>query len=209
MNTPIENYFGHILLINLARRPDRLAHSREQFLKLGITNWERFEAYDAGPTLGNHGCTGSHRLVMDLIVKRGWERCLVLEDDFEMMVPDPQEQFARMIGEVPNDWKMLYLGAGYGEKPRKRISPHVILCGEMKTTSSYGVTLESAKELFDLIPEGTGEAIDNLYAGYNKTQPCYIFQPRLFKQWFNYSDLQRAILDNGASMSDTGHENMV
>lgn len=209
MNTPIENYFGHIILINLARRPDRLEHAREEFRKLGITNWERFEAIDFGPDWGNHGCTASHKAVMKLVVERGWERCFVFEDDFEACVPDAQEQFARMLPEVPKNWDMLYLGGGYGSPPRKRISPHVILMGQMKTTSSYGVTLQSAGELFNCIGEGSADAIDNCYAGYNETKNCYITQPRLFVQYKNYSDLQKAVLDNSQSMRDTAHEAMV
>ncbi|OLE10687.1 MAG: hypothetical protein AUG89_11530 [Acidobacteria bacterium 13_1_20CM_4_56_7] len=208
--TPLENFFGgHIVLINLARRPDRLDHAGTEFDKLGIRSWQRFEAIDAGPDDGNRGCSASHRAVMDLIAKNQWPRCLVLEDDFETALPDVQNVFRDIVHKVPSDWEMLYLGGHYAEKPRARVNPSIILIGEMKTTSSYGVTLETAYKLRDRIPTDTCDAIDNLYAEFNRTHRCYITQPRLFVQYNNYSDLQKRQMNNAACMSDPRHEQMV
>lgn len=210
--TPFEQFFdGNLFVINLARRADRMEHFNNEMYQIGVTECERFEAIDAGP-LGNHGCTASHRAVMDLIVQRQIPRAFVFEDDATVRSAFRetfQQEFVEVSDDLPGDWDMFYLGGHYSEKPRGRISPHIILMGEMKTTSSYGVTLQSARELRDLIPIGTGDAIDNIYAGYNKTKRCYISQPRFFVQYDNYSDLQKHVMNNAACMEDTRHENMV
>lgn len=206
--TPIEDFFaGHIVLINLERRPDRLAHAKEEFRKLGITHWQIFDAIDAGPTLGNHGCSASHRAVMDMIVTNNWPTCAVFEDDFEARFDDVQSQFKRAVSELPEAWSMIYSGGGYGSKPQGWHSRHLVRIGQMKTTSSYGVTQEAARALRDLIPVGTGDSIDNLYAGYNESANCFCIEPRLFVQYENYSDLQQRVMSNRDSMENPDHVN--
>lgn len=155
----------------------------------------------------NTGCTASHAAVLRLIIKNGWQRTLVFEDDFLFRFDNSQEQFSNMIGEVPPDWFMLYLGGHYAEKPMYRVSPHVIRMGRMKTTSSYGVTLEAAWAMEPSIC-GIGP-IDELYSGFIEVEPCYIFEPRLVVQRAGWSDLQKAYLDYGGSMTDENHVKML
>lgn len=211
--TPLEEYFdGNLFVINLARRPDRLAHFEAEMEKIGVTNYERFDAIDPGPQFGNHGCTASHRAVLEIIVARGLRRAFIFEDDAtvrDQFRDNLQDEFVASAKQVPADWDMLYLSGHYGEPPRARISDRVILMGEMKTTTSYGVTAKSARELIERIPVGSGDSIDNLYGGYNRTARCYITQPRLFVQYNNYSDLQRAQCNNTPCMEDSRHEGMV
>lgn len=207
--TTLNQYFGHILCINLARRPDRWRHVLDQadMFNLQIRRLEGFDIYKDGGHWGNDGCTAAHRMALDLIVANQWPRCLILEDDFESRFPDLQERFDSMIHQVPTDWWMLYLGGHYAEQPIARVSKHVIRCGHMKTTSSYGVTLEAAREMAPYI-YGIGP-IDELYARWNQSKPCYIFQPRLMVQYTNYSDIQRRECNNEMCMTDVRHEEMV
>lgn len=206
----IEEYFDHIVLINLERRKDRLAESLQQFHKLGINLGEvsviLFTGHDM-PGDGNRGCTASHRGVLELICHHRWQRTLILEDDFHVVHDDCQERFGAMIGEVPNDWDMLYLGGHYGEKPRERVSPHVIRINHMKTTSSYAVTLEQARRMAPHI-YGVGP-IDELYLKCHMENNCYIFDPRLMIQRPGFSDLQGHVMDNGGCMSDMRHSSLV
>src|SRR6187549_2848158 len=128
--TPIEKYFGHIVVINLARRVDRWDHVLAEMKALGITDFERFEAIDAGPTDGNRGCSASHKAVMKMIVDRGWERCLVLEDDFARRFNDTQERFAGFVKEIPEEADMIYLGGHFGTDPQGWHSRHLIRIGQ-------------------------------------------------------------------------------
>lgn len=203
--TPIESFFQNVVIINLARRPDRWQSVMRQLEALGITMFHRFEAIDAGPDDGNRGCTASHKAVMKMIIDRGWERCLIFEDDFARRFEDVQLQFKALEPEIPADFDMLYLGGHYGTDPQYWHSKHLIRIGQMKTTSSYGVSLKAARELYELIPADTCDSIDNLYASYNESKKCFIVEPRFFVQYNNYSDLQKREMNNAPCMEDEGH----
>lgn len=207
--TPFEKFFdGNIFVINLKRRPDRLEHFAFEMEKCGIACWKRFDAIDAGPDDGNRGCTASHRAVMDLVVRRGLRRAFVFEDDATLrnqFIPSFNNEVAPVLAEMPEEFDQLYLGGHYAEMPRGWFSKHLILMGQMKTTSSYGITLKSARELRDLIPEDTCDSIDNLYGAYNASKRCFISEPRFFVQYNNYSDLQKRQMNNTPCMEDTGH----
>lgn len=198
---------GNIFVINLERRPDRLENFTKEMNRLGI-DFERFNAIDAGPNMGNHGCCASHRAVMDLIVKRGLRRAFVFEDDsiVRSQFRDSFHEAVRApLRELPEDWSIVYLGGGYGDDPQGWHSRHLIKINAMKTTSSYGITAEAARGLRDYIPEDCGQGIDDIFSGYFAGKQAFICEPRLFIQYNNYSDLQRAVLNNGMSMEDSGH----
>lgn len=207
--TTFEQFWdGNIFVINLARRKDRLEHFNAEMKQINVTCVERFEAIDAGPDWGNNGCSASHRAVMDLIVQRGLRRAFVFEDDAtvrEQFRNEFSEAIAHPLRELPPDFQMFYAGGHYGSDPQYWHSRHLVRIGQMKTTSSYGVTLETAKILRDRIPVGTSDSIDNLYGGFNETGRCYICEPRIFVQYANYSDLQKREMDNSGCMEDRGH----
>lgn len=204
----LQEYFDRIVLIHLKRRVDRWEECLVQLRKggIGLEEVTVFEGHDM-PGDGNRGCTASHRGVLELIGHHGWERTLILEDDFHVEHEDMQERFGSMIGDVPDDWEMLYLGGHYGEKPIARVSSHVIRCSRMLTTSSYAVTREFARRMAPWVC-GIGP-IDTLYYATHMEGRCYIFQPRLMVQRAGVSDLQCHYMDNGGCMRDTAHENMV
>lgn len=209
----INEYFDRIFLINLGSRPERWQHAQDEAVRLGLTKMERFEAYvmshDIWPVHGNAGCTASHRALLEIISYLKIPRALILEDDFcaRTLERDINDLFSDMIGEVPDNWEMLYLGGGYQEAPQYRVSKHVIRSGGIMTTSSYGITCGAARKIAPYI-SGPGP-IDSLYFGWNRTLNCYIFQPRLMIQYATPSDLTNRESDNRASMEDSLHEAMV
>lgn len=209
----MNNYFDRIFVINLKSRPDRRQHAEGELEKLGITKAEWFEGYErprdvSGTPSGNMGCTASHRALLEIIAYDKTPRALILEDDFAIAIDSPVQRFNEMIAEVPETWEMLYLGGHYGEKPLSRLSQHVIRMGRMLTTSSYGITWQMARKLAPYI-SGIGP-IDSLYGGWHNTQnECYIFDPRLFVQYTNFSDLQDRVMDNSQCMMDPNHAGMV
>jgi len=206
----LNSYFDKIFCINLEHRVDRWLSCTSQFNKFGITA-ERFVGYEQlvydGIVHGNFGCTSSHRSILELIRYHSWERTLILEDDFQIRHEDFTERFDNLIGFVPDNWDMLYLGGHYGEPPQARINEHVIRIGRTLTTSSYAVTLRQAEKMAPYICGPS--PIDSLYGGYNVKDMCYILQPRLMVQYGNFSDIQLRHMDNSACMEDCNHENMV
>ena len=157
---------------------------------------------------GNMGCVASHRLLLDQIVLNRWKRTLILEDDFLIVHENFNERFDFMINYIPETWDQLYLGGGYAEPPIYRVNQYVIHHGRMHTTSSYGITHQFAKKIAPSIC-GSGP-IDSFIAKFHThLNKCYIFQPRLMIQRPGVSDLSGEEYDNGQSMSDTSHENMI
>ena len=66
-----------ILYINLDSRKDRREHMEKL---LEGYNYERVPAvYDE---FGCIGCSKSHIKCMDIIIEKGYDKCVILEDDF-------------------------------------------------------------------------------------------------------------------------------
>ncbi len=217
----LREFFDQIVLINRASRTDRLAHARAQSIIGGFAFDRIFVAHEGtqldGTFNGNFGCVASHRGVLELICHHGWQRTLILEDDFEIVRPGYESdhcknrlpfeaQWAKMEPEIPPDWDMLYLGGHYAAPAKERTSEHVIRCGRMFTTSSYAVTHAFARRICPHI-QGAGP-IDSLL-GYWHDLPdvkAYIFTPRLMVQYENTSDLQHRVMNNARCMLDPNHE---
>ena len=201
----LNQYFDHILCINLGPRTDRWEHVQAECKKHDFTV-ERFEGYiiDQYPTRdGNTGCTASHRGVLEVVAYHRWNRVLVLEDDFEVIVPNLNEAFAEAVSELNEEWDFLYLGGSYQSDPQYRHSKHIIRNNGMHTTSSYGITWQAARRIAPAI-YGIGP-IDTLYADRAKFMRSFTIDPRLMVQMTSYSDLQNRVCENAGSMTDPHH----
>lgn len=208
--TDFQKNFDKVFVINLDRRTDRWTNAQKNLLRLGLVA-ERFSGYDnvlyEGTVNGNAGCTASHRALLEIIAYNKWNRVLVLEDDFLPLYDNVPERYESMIGDVPADWSILYLGGHYREAPISRVTPHVIRCAGMLTTSSYVINHHAARRMAPKIC-GIGP-IDNLFSLFAQEQKHYIFQPRLFAQYTSMSDLCGETRNNIICMTDGFHEGLV
>ncbi len=208
---PLNKYFSRIFCINRDARKDRWAGCIEQFEMFGIENVERFSAHEGvivdGRVNSNASCTASHRALFEIIAFHRIERALILEDDFAVTRGDMADVLPLALADVPTDYEFLYLGGHFGEAPISRVSPRVIRCGRMLTTSSYSVSWQAARKIAPYLC-GIGP-IDSLLGGFHREMKSYIIQPRLFIQRPGFSDLQEREMDNSAAMLDSAHENMV
>ena len=250
--TTLEQHFDACFCISLARRPDRWIECeqeiREHFgTKLGWV--QRWYGYDH-PTSGHSGCSRSHRELLRHIVKEGYNRVLVLEDDFAVVtLPRLTEKgfspgfevwethcringgkgtlnqrFGALSYFLPESYDVLYLGGGYGENPISRFNKHVIRCGFMQTTSSYGITGKFAKIWSDKVDasvnakEGESEEeilarhpgpIDNVFGGFSHDHLYYVLQPRLMYQRESMSDITGVSNNYLYSMTDAAHESLL
>lgn len=242
--TTLEQHFDACYCINLARRKDRWDESiAEISTHFGTrSGWvNRWNGFDH-PTHGHSGCTRSHRELLRHIIKEGFKRVLILEDDFAVITLDRlkdkgfspgyqvwdtfcqinsgkgtlNERFGALAYHIPDQYDVLYLGAGYGEPPISRLNKYVIRCGFMQTTSSYGITGEFAKVWTDRIDTETGGdlekhpgPIDNVFGGFAKDHLFYVFQPRLLYQRESMSDITGLSNNYLYSMTDSRHEILV
>ena len=211
---PLERICDKIIVIGLERRTDRRDAFNREMAQLGITSHEWFNGYDkpldAGVPSGNKGCTESHRAVLDLIVHHGWERVAVFEDD-AMVRPDFRGQFNDLLvnsmAELPEEWKLCYLGAGYACNAKRRVSAHIIEINRMLTTSSFIITGKMAREMAPYI-SGVGP-IDNLFHRFTEPGGSFCITPRLFIQRETKSDLTDQTVNYEGSMTDARHEEMM
>ena len=84
------------------------------------------------------------------IVKNNYKKCLILEDD--CIFTDKINQINDDLNDIPDDWKLLYLG--HSSKIKKSNTEEVNnkfkrLIGGINETHIYGVSLECARTLIE------------------------------------------------------------
>jgi GR25 family glycosyltransferase involved in LPS biosynthesis len=192
----ITGTFDRVVVINLARRPDRL----DRFHSL-LTDWpfrqpERFEAvdgqsvehpaeWDKGP--GAWGCLLSHRQALDRAISDGVRSLLILEDD-----ACPAENFAeratRFLDAVPDDWDGLMLGAQHLTKPLP-VAPGVARCTLANRAHAYAVRGRFMEVLSQFWHRNTVDHCDIVLASLMPHFKIYAPDPILIGQDRGVSDI--------------------
>jgi hypothetical protein len=241
----INEFFGRTYVINLKRRTDRRALAEAELAISGIdpARVEFVEAHDC-PEHAHYGCTRSHRELLRRVSAGPHERVLVLEDDFKALTlqelidngfaayPNSPvlgafksvlegrgnlaERFDVLSEFLPADFDVIYLAAGYAEPPLARVNAHVIRCGAMLTTSTYGITRDFASvwtDKVDALCDAGGVnhpgPIDSTFGLFARDHRYYVFQPRLAYQRAILSDITGWTEIYLCSMTDPIHEGMV
>jgi GR25 family glycosyltransferase involved in LPS biosynthesis len=160
MSIQLDRYFDKVLVINSRQRADRLKDMTERFKSLGMVKDHhefmekyRFEAingghidpstlnitYDRGLNNGEIGCYMSHLQIYKDIVKEGWNKTLILEDD--AMFTDGFFSFFKLhYDTLPEDFDMWFLGRG-------NYDPHNQKKGQ-KELNFYGTTERLAEGFY-------------------------------------------------------------
>jgi len=193
----INTYYDNIYCVNLNKRHDKWELCLAEFDKHNITNVERLSAVDGKLTEivasnkdlwpGEVGCILSHLKILKDIVKNGYERTLVLEDDIEFK-EDANTLFSEYIKQVPEDWDLLYL-CGNHHNMNTPLTENVHSVKQTYTTSSYSITLEMAKTLIPRL-EKMDIQVDVMYSQLQPSHNCYVFRPHIAWQRAGYSDIQ-------------------
>lgn len=134
----LNDFFGNVYVINLARRTDRMENAKKQCDKIGI-DFQRWEAIDAqrlsftNPEMFMEkfreplnlinrftlGCYALRETFCDILrdaLKNGYENVLILEDDI-VFSDDAMEIMEKAIGQLPNDWEYVNFGGYHFKKP--------------------------------------------------------------------------------------------
>lgn len=132
-------YFSHTYVLNLDRRPDRLAAMKQSLKQVGIYNWTRWSALDGNEpphydewcgyrrsrmtynekrryhrkAIGSPGSWAilkSMYLMIKDAMKKRYHSILVLQDDL-LFHQNFVSEFLKIPANVPKNWKLLYIGA--------------------------------------------------------------------------------------------------
>lgn len=195
--------FDRIFVVTLRRATDRQARVRERLeglryeffwgtdkREIDIATLERTGIYSEARArhmhrngkampLGHIAASISHRSIYELVVRNGWSRVLVFEDDVMPRTEDLAEVEAT-LAELPAGWDFVYLGYEHGERfsawdrvkqatylplaalrlikwtPRqvlglnaKPYSKHLRRAGKHYGAHAYAVSLNGAKRLLE------------------------------------------------------------
>lgn len=167
--------FDRCHLINLDRRPDRLASFRERFpaswpgpepVRVSAVDGEKVPPpswFTQQP--GAYACLRSHLRLWEDAISRG-ESLFVFEDDC-VFAPDFGERIGPFLGAVPADWDMVYLGGLHrapATHPPVRVNDRVHLARAVTTTYAYGVSARFLPVLYRTLMEAEQHHIDQMIA---------------------------------------------
>lgn len=187
----LNSFFDRVVLINLKRRPDRLEKFTNQAKSFGL-EFERFEAIDARTEnlTPQQACAASHREVVTRAKADGVGRLLVFEDDalFSDRFADACEV---ILGMVPADWQMLYLGSW----PHSIIPVNHLIARTEGTICTHAFGFKS--EVFDLVIESSlgPTPIDNELSIRHGSIRTYMAHPSIVTQEPGFSDIRNHEVD--------------
>lgn len=178
---------GPIYCINLKTRKDRLEKVSKLFNKLNCkVNFHIVNKHENG---GVQGCFESHLSIINQAYDKGYERCVIFEDDI-VLSPNYDKKYLREAIRFMNknkDWEIFYLG----------FIPHIINYSTKKVknnifqikalaTHAYIINRKFMEKIKSL--KYTGVAIDYIYI--YLSDKSYAIFPSLFTQDLAFSDIQ-------------------
>ena len=108
-------------VINLERRPDRMESFTKEMKYMG---WD-FERFDAIDTNSYEGCAYSHQKIANIVLERGYDYALIMEDDIFFM-PYAKELIPLIEEELNNnEWFFFHLAPSI-HRPLNKYSDNLV-----------------------------------------------------------------------------------
>jgi hypothetical protein len=189
LNPKFNEVFEKVVVINLARRNDRLASITKELNAHNI-EFERFEAID-GRELGISGvaaCAMSHRAVIEKY--KDCQNIFIFEDDAELK-PDFALLWDKFIVNLPDDWQMIYLGCNRIES--NPIADGVARLLQGVATHAYGAKQAIFNDLIQL--SQANQPIDLSYMQMQVSVPTYMAFPTMVGQVPGFSNIEERFID--------------
>jgi GR25 family glycosyltransferase involved in LPS biosynthesis len=198
VTNPLSDTFDRVVVINLARRPERLRRFLKHFSDWPFKTPRRSEAADGsvvpiprswqrGP--GAWGCMLSHRAVLQSAIDDSISSLLVLEDD-AMPVAGFADSITDFLERVPADWDCLMLGAEHLQPP-KPVAPGIVRCTISIRCHAYAIRRRMMPTLMQFWNNATNDHCDLVLASLMNHFPTYAPDPLLIAQDAGYSDISQ------------------
>lgn len=186
--------------INLKHRTDRKQEMENEFQKMNITPYERFDAIKN--SFGALGCSQSHIQCVKLGMASGAEHVVIFEDDFQFLItPSEYTKLLNLLQQI--DYDVLLLG--YRVDNDFHISPtsHPLLrkIRDSQTTSGYIVNKKYLPTLLENFTEGATllersrkakrHAIDVHWMWLQASGKWFCYFKRVGIQRESYSDIEK------------------
>jgi len=196
LTSNVAEMFDRVVVINLARRPDRLQRFWSLLGQWPFKTPQRVEAvdgaavcvpggWDKGP--GAWGCLLSHRAVLDSAIADNVSTLLVLEDD-AYPVKNFTSLATRFLQNVPDDWDGLMLGAEHLLPPTP-ITFGVVRCQAANRSHAYAVRGKFMNVLSQFWRNTTNDHCDIVISSLMRHFKLYAPDPLLIGQDAGQSDV--------------------
>lgn len=170
-----------IFLINLDRSKERWSFMQRQAQSLGL-NFERVPAivgqnvpkwlrsefsHDDRMSPGQIGCYASHLLVASMIVGRGLQYAIVLEDDADLC-SEFMRVASRAVDKAPADWDYIHLSSTFKKTVIEvdELGGHVLVRYVVNpaNTAAYVLSSRGARKWLTPMPRIRPNDLDNRFA---------------------------------------------
>ena len=129
-----------LIFINLDKRADRLSHMKKMVTDYGFPNnfCHRLAAVE-NTICGHLGCAQSHIAALQFALAQGWNRAIILEDDFQFRLPRERVLFIlhEFVHKRPEPWDVFMLTAYYTVFKHKHEDSYFKQLSWGSTTAGY------------------------------------------------------------------------
>lgn len=213
--------FDKIFVINLKERKDRWEVQVKEFERMGIVNYERFDAIKPDVSklpkewynnlVSPHkfkefyiqaaiGCKWSQYEIIKIAKERGYKRILICEDD--VVFTYDKEKTDEILEEVMKEidelggFHMIYFSGNHNSPPLNIGKKYLYKVLTTLTTHAYCLDASIFDYMIDTMMK-VGCEIDNYYIHFihRQFQKSYTIKPGLATQAPSYSDVLQRVVD--------------
>ena len=196
------DFVDKVVYINLEHRTDRKEQIESELQKyFPIEKIQRFNAIKHQH--GGIGCTQSHIAILEMAIKENWNNVLIVEDD--AIWSNFNKGYEKLEQLIQKSYDVIMLGSVYA----KYDANFKVFSAQTGTSyivqqKYYSVLLQNFKESltgFLMTGHYPTYALDQYWKRIQPRDNWYCIIPSLMIQRPGYSDIEKAVIDNGRYFS--------